>query len=334
MREPVALATRGAHVDGPPARLRVAVVQLGGMFGGAERWQLQLADATDRLDALLVAIGEGETSERWRARGARVTAVRSRTKWGIPELGREIGAVLRADRPDVVVAHGVKAALATLPAARALGIPAAWVRHDPSFAGPLTRLLDALAEGQIATSGWLFEEAAASHPIVLLPPRMPRGIDQDEARRRLGLDPEDHRLVLGMGSRFNPNKGIDDAIRALAHPDAASWRLAVAGIEDPAHPDETCRLRELAESLGVDDRVTYVGNVPDLSDVIAAFDAGEAKSDTIFHMRHFLPREVAAKAIPYPSMSTRSHFVASCSLWCGAWMGKSEETSLVPFPSK
>ncbi len=260
-------------VDRPTTRLRVAVVQHGGMFGGAERWQHQLASATDRMDALLVAIGGGDTSERWRGRGARVASVPSRNKWGIPALAVDVAAVLRADRPDVVVAHGVKAALAAVPAARALGIPAAWVRHDPSFTGPLTDFLDVLADGQMATNDWLFEKTSASHTIVLQPPRMPRGHDRDEARSRLGLEVAEGGLVVGMGSRFNPNKGIDDAIRALAHPRAGSWVLAVAGIEDPAHPEEPRRLQALAESLGVDDRVVYLGNVPELSDVISAFDA-------------------------------------------------------------
>ena len=259
---------------GPARRLRVAVVQNGGMMAGAELWQLHLADATERVDFRLISLGSGDTSARWHARGSRVSSVDDpRRPVEIAGLSARIWRDLRTDRPDVVVAHGAKAALAAVPAARALGIRVAWVRHDPSFAGPLTRVLDWLSDGQIATAGWLLHGTRASRPVVLMPPRMPVGRGRDEARARLGLEYDDGRLVLGMGCRLTPHKGIDDAICALTHPRAGTWSLAVAGILDPAHPDELRRLRDLAEWLGVDDRVAFLGNVPDLMKDIAAFDA-------------------------------------------------------------
>ena len=259
---------------GRAGRLRVAVVQNGGMMAGAELWQLHLAGATDRLDLRLIAVGDGDTSARWRARGSRVTSVGdARRPVEIAGLSARIWRDLRLDRPDVVVAHGAKAALAAVPAAKALGIRVVWVRHDPSFAGPLTRVLDWLSDGQIATAEWLLDGSRASRPAVLMPPRMPVGRGREEARARLGLEYADGRLILGMGCRVTPHKGIDDAICALTHPQAGTWSLAIAGISDPAHPDELRRLQDLAEWLGVDDRVAFLGNVPDLMADIAAFDA-------------------------------------------------------------
>lgn len=267
------LPTRRAG-RGLTGRLRVAVVQNGAMMAGAELWQLHLADATDRMDFRFISMGSGDTSERWRLRGSGVTTLSDpRRPVAIGGLSVGIWRDLRADRPDLVVAHGVKAALAAVPAARSLGIPVAWVRHDPSFAGPLTRVLDRLSDGQIATAGWLLDGTWASRSAVLMPPRMPVGRSREQARARLGLDDDDGRLILGMGCRLTPHKGIDDAICALTHPRAGTWSLAVAGIVDPAHPDELRRLQDLTESLGVDDRVAFLGNVPDLMGDIAAFDA-------------------------------------------------------------
>jgi glycosyltransferase involved in cell wall biosynthesis len=59
-------------------------------------------------------------------------------------------------------------------------------------------------------------------------------------------------------SRLTPLKRVDLALRALARPEAASVRLAVAGEGDDAE-----RLRVLAERLGVAPRVTFLGRIDD-----------------------------------------------------------------------
>ena len=81
----------------------------------------------------------------------------------------------------------------------------------------------------------------------------------------MGLDPAE-RVVLQLG-RMVPRKGVDNVIRALAvlrdrHGVVA--RLLVVGGEsrdpDPAATPEIGRLRNIAEELGVSDRVTFVGS--------------------------------------------------------------------------
>jgi glycosyltransferase involved in cell wall biosynthesis len=82
------------------------------------------------------------------------------------------------------------------------------------------------------------------------------------ARRKLGLA-DDEFVVLQLG-RLVPRKGIDNVIRALALLDGDGARLVVVGGDTPA-PDEQrtpeiARLRELARSLRVDDRVRFIGH--------------------------------------------------------------------------
>ncbi|WP_436699570.1 glycosyltransferase [Nocardioides sp. BYT-33-1] len=255
-------------------RLRVTVVQQGGVLGGAERWQLTLAEATDRLDLAVIAVGDGPTAATWRDRGAPVATVRSERRAArIPLLAARVGAALRAAPPDVVVAHGVKAALAAAPAACALGIPFVWVRHDGSFAGWPTALLDRVSDGQIATGGWLFEGRRAAHPLLLNPPRTTDHLTRGQARAALGVDLPGERLIAAMGTRIVHGKGIDDAIRALADPAAAAWDLVVAGIHDPDDPGEEHRLTALADELGVGGRVRFLGEVPAFGRLARAFDA-------------------------------------------------------------
>lgn len=256
------------------SRLRVTIVQAGGVLGGAERWQLQLADATDRLAIDVIALGSGATSAQWAARGRPVvTLPNERRASRLPVVAAGVRSRLRRSPPDVVVAHGVKAGLVAAPVARALGIPVVWVRHDASFAGRVPALLDRLTDGQVVTSAWLLEGRHAGNPLVVNPPRMPPPMPRSVARERLGIAPTDGQLLLGMATRMTHGKGLDDAITALAEPGARSWMLAVAGIRDPAEPREQLRLEALADTLGVADRVRFLGEVPGYWEVVRAFDA-------------------------------------------------------------
>ncbi|TQK71247.1 glycosyltransferase [Nocardioides sp. SLBN-35] len=259
---------------GQQDRLRITVVQQGGVLGGAERWQLQLAEATDRADLDVVALGGGPTAATWSRRGVPVATVRSERRASrIPLLAARVGAALRSSRPDVVVAHGVKAALAAAPTARALGIPFVWVRHDGSFEGWPTALLDRVSDGQVATGAWLLEGRRLRSSLLLNPPRTTDHLTRVEARGALGLEVPSGRLVAGMGTRIVHGKGIDDAIRALADPAAAAWDLVVAGIHDPDDPGEQLRLVALATELGVAHRVRFLGEVPGFARLAGAFDA-------------------------------------------------------------
>ncbi|GAB4003822.1 glycosyltransferase [Nocardioides ultimimeridianus] len=254
--------------------LRVAVIQQAGILGGAERWQLQLADVTDRLKVSVLGLGEGHATDEWRARGWDVTSLPNpREPHRMAGLSRRVRAELARLQPDVVLAHGIKAGLVGGAAARSLGIPIAWVRHDPSFEGWIRRLVDRMTDGQLATSHWLLDGTVGTNTLVITPPRRPVPADRHGARALLGIDVPDGQLLVGMGTRLTRTKGVDDAIRALAYPAAGRWSLVIAGIEDPSAPEEAAELVSLATELGVGDRVHFIGEVPDFGRVVSAFDA-------------------------------------------------------------
>lgn len=86
--------------------------------------------------------------------------------------------------------------------------------------------------------------------------------DKQAARARLGL-PAQQFVVLQLG-RLVPRKGIDNAIRAMAHlPSELDAQLYVVGgasdVPDEAATPEIARLRGLAADAGVAHRVTFVG---------------------------------------------------------------------------
>jgi D-inositol-3-phosphate glycosyltransferase len=89
-------------------------------------------------------------------------------------------------------------------------------------------------------------------------------IDKVRARLTLGLSPEEP-LILQLG-RMVPRKGVDTVIRGFAHllqDHACSARLLIVGGEsdcpDPDLTPEIGRLRAIAQELGVDSQVTFVG---------------------------------------------------------------------------
>ena len=77
-------------------------------------------------------------------------------------------------------------------------------------------------------------------------------LSKDDARQNFNLPPD--RVLLGCAARLHPHKRLDAAIRLL--PDEPSWHLALAG----QGADET-RLRQLADSLKVSDRLHLLGEI-------------------------------------------------------------------------
>lgn len=267
------LARETVRMTACPEQLRLTVVQQGGVLGGAERWQLQLAEATDRLAVEVITLGAGPAADEWARRGVRVSVVHAeRGASSVPITAARVAAALRGTTPDVVLAHGVKPALVAAPACRIGRVPLVWVRHDGSFGGWPTRVVDMVTAGQVATGSWLFDDRSPCRPLLLHPPRNTDILGRDDACAALGIDPAADRLVAGMGTRIVHGKGIDDAIRALADPASTGWDLAVAGIHDPDDPGEQDRLMVLATELGVDRRVRFLGEV-DFARNARAFDA-------------------------------------------------------------
>lgn len=89
------------------------------------------------------------------------------------------------------------------------------------------------------------------------------------ARRRAGA--QDDELLLVAVRRLVPRTGIDLLLRAIAsvRDDLAPWRLLVAG-----NGPERATLEALSTELGLDDRVRFLGYVPD-EELPALYAAGD-----------------------------------------------------------
>jgi glycosyltransferase involved in cell wall biosynthesis len=257
-------------------RQQVTIVTPYATVGGAELWLQRLLAATKSLNPDVILLQEGPFQRLLEADaiptevlpvGSGVTDLLA----GMPQLG----SALRARQPDVVLANGVKAALLTAPVGRFLGVPTVWAKHDHSYDRWLARPLGRAVTRVVAAAEELGEPVCRHDVVVIPPPRGAAPADRTAARRhwaRLGLSLDECLTVVMLG-RLVPYKGIDDAVRALGRPHAAAWRLVVIGAEDASAPGERRRLEQLAQSLGVRQRIDFLGPVKEAGRWLAAFDA-------------------------------------------------------------
>lgn len=187
---------------------------------------------------------------------------------------------------DVVHAHYWLSALAGERLAELWGVPHTAMFHTLGEVKRRALASQREPEARLAAERRLVHAAdrvvaATTHEVRLLrqiygvsPSRtrvVPLGVDLDrfrprdrgEARAELGL-PTDARIVLAV-CRIQPLKGLDILIRALAQlcrPGGAEGvELLIAGGVEQAG-EEIDRLRALAEELGVDGRLRFLGTVP------------------------------------------------------------------------
>jgi glycosyltransferase involved in cell wall biosynthesis/GT2 family glycosyltransferase len=260
------------------APLRVTVVAGAGVLGGAELWLLALLRATDRVAVKAVVLAEGPFADELTRLGVPVEVLPAgRRPVDLARAVRRLAYRLRGDRPEIVLANGVKAAVVAAPAAILAGVRCVWAKHDHSFDGRLATLLARLVDGVVATSPTLATASGRPDAVVVPPPRPARPPLPRAAARavlaRSGVSASDHRPVFALVGRLVRYKGLEDAMRALARPGGEGWRVAVIGPTDPAEPGEAERLRRLAVDEGIADRVVFTGPVPDAASLLTGVDA-------------------------------------------------------------
>jgi glycosyltransferase involved in cell wall biosynthesis len=194
---------------------------------------------------------------------------------------RELGRLAR-ERDAALVHANTSVVVAAQPVARAAGVPCiVHVREIYEGAGPRAlwpllrrRLLraDALACVSQATAA---QFGAASHASVIHDGlvRIPLPEPRAGARATLGLP--DERLVVAVLGRVSDWKGQDVLARALAEPALAEIGAIglVAGDAYPGAERHEHELGELADRLGLADRLRLLGFRDDLETVLGAADA-------------------------------------------------------------
>jgi glycosyltransferase involved in cell wall biosynthesis len=278
-----------------PRRLRVAFVVPDLGLGGAERHVTTLVGRIDRrlFDPSVICLGrEGELFPSLAANGVPGIALH-RTKRQALQCLVDLVRTLRRTAPDVVVLRGYNAELLGRVAAVLARVPhvVVWVHNcgDLTPRGRVRRLGDAVLD---RVTDAYFGVAHAQVPYLVedldLPRRKVRiihnGVDPSRfdgaadpaTRRALGL-PRDA-LVAAVVAALRPEKDHETFLRAAALVAAAEPRARFLVIGDgPRRP----ALEQLADSLGLADRVVFTGARDDVGSLLAAVDVFVLSSFTI-----------------------------------------------------
>jgi glycosyltransferase involved in cell wall biosynthesis len=279
-----ATASRPSPASRP---LRVLHAYSGNLYGGIEAMLVTLARhrrLTPEMAPEFALCFEGRLAEELRDAGATVHTicpVRFRRPWTILEARRRLARLLRDDRPDAVVCHASWPHALFGPVARRAGLPPVHWQHNlleaPGWIDRLAmrvrpRLVVANSRATAASASRLFPGV----PVEVVhcpvePPGPPAGA-RAEVRRELGV-PEGA-AVLVQVSRLEPLKGHGLLLEALgrlrARPDWVAW--VVGGPQRPAERAYLDGLRARAETLGVADRVRFLGQRRDVPRLLAAAD--------------------------------------------------------------
>ena len=250
-------------------------------LGGAQIHVRDLATALKQSghDIVVLAGGGGVLARQLEARGVEVVELRHMTRPIRPARDlralRELTGHLKRLRPDVISTHSSKAGILGRLAGRRLEIPTITTAHGWLFDLPLKgkrqQLVWRIEKGmaplarRIVTvcesDRQLAIESDVSDPdrFVTIHNAMPDVTD--DLRADPGADPP--RLL--MVARFAAQKDHATLFRALVTLLELDWRLDLVG----SGPQEES-VRALARSLGLSDRVQFLGMREDVPDLIAA----------------------------------------------------------------
>ena len=282
-------------------QLQVLHLGAGNLFGGVERFLVTLARTADLAPGMsprfAFAFGDGPVRAPLATAGVTTPAVyggaanagvRAGRPWTVWQARRRLGNLLRANRPDVVVAHAPWTLAVTAPAVRAAGLPLVFWMHDAAtgrrhwterWAGwhpPDAVIANSrwTAEGLPALFGSRPAEALPTtvlpYPVTVPPPSDPAA--RAATRAELGAAPDE--VVIVQISRMEPWKGQREHLRALGRlRDVPGWTCwMVGGAQRPAETVYVGELRALAARLGVADRVRFLGQRADVERLLAAAD--------------------------------------------------------------
>lgn len=224
-----------------------------------------------------VPLGAGVVVEHVSA-GPAAPLAKDRLYGWMGHFSRELAQRWRAGPPDLVHAHFWMSGMASVAAARPLGLPVVQTFHalgvvkrryqGPADTSPPTRLgVEAALVGDVARivatcSDEVFELVrlgAALDRISVVP----CGVDVHHFRPEGPAEPRaEGRARLVVVGRLVERKGVADVVAALAHLPQAE--LVIAGgprLHQLGRDPEVARLRRLAAAAGVGDRVRFRGRV-------------------------------------------------------------------------
>ena len=262
----------------------------GERLGGAEALIQEIFDGTDALGHQLepVFFRDGPWPVELRARGMRVEQLdveRLRDPVNYTAQVRRLAKIVKDREPDLMLNWAAMTQIYGSPAARLAGrsTPVAWFQHNI----PSGHWVDRLATLMPARAVCCCSDAAREAQQQLVPLRdtytiAPGAKPPREDERPAVLELPEGVPVVGLVGRLQAWKGQDRMLRAQALLRARGveiHQLIVGGDAYGLSTEYAQSLGPLASELGIDDAVTFTGQVPDAGPYIRRMDVLVNASD-------------------------------------------------------
>ncbi len=274
--------------------MKILTLISGGDVGGAKTHVLGLLKALgEHLQVKLVCFMEAEFTDAARDMGIDITILGSRD---LRAVLNELRRMIAEEKFDLIHSHGSRGNFMAMLLKRSSGLPLVSTVHSDWKLDYMGRPLAALTFGRLNLMALRRMDyligVSDSMSTLLIRRRMAQpdrvytiynGVDFDRPRsavprgeflRSVGV-PEEDAVYMGIAARLNPVKDIETLVRgfARARETAPNIRLLIAG----DGPEEE-RLKALAASLGVGDRVHFLGWVTDTDSFYNALDVNTLTS--------------------------------------------------------
>lgn len=247
----------------------------GGDSGGAKTHVLSLLrDLNKTIHADLVCFTEGPFAQEARELGINISVLRGSN---LPAILKKLKQQIRSEGYDLIHCHGSRGNLMGALLSRSCGLPVVTTVHsDPELdymGRPLARLtfgtLNKWALGRIPyhigvsdtlTDLLIQRNVVKEHFFTIYNGvsfhDIPSYSDRLAYLRGLGVNADEHSVVIGIAARLNPVKDVATLIRgfAFARQSCPTLRLVIAG-----DGEERSYLENLATELGVSDVITFAG---------------------------------------------------------------------------
>lgn len=253
----------------------------------------------------LITTGSGVLSERARSIGVMVTTLRVPDRlnryggelrttgvFGLAASGRALGgwsvrfgAWLRESRADVLVVNDLRSLLLASIGARLACVPIVWSVRDDNRQGRWHPIGARLAAKIVLVShgtrkvfterelAWASKKMSVIHNGIPFPQPLPEA--RKILRRQLGFALDNQAPVVIHVGMLAERKGHADLFKAVADDEQLkklNVHVVIVGDEPIGHLGHASHLKSLANSLGIADRVHWLGYREDAVDLIAGSD--------------------------------------------------------------